>query len=78
MTVKKGKTVKIKADVKLIKKNRKLMPKFHSLKLRYMSTDKKVATVTSKGKIKGVNKGTCYVYVYAHNGVSKKVKVTVK
>ena len=23
-------------------------------------------------------KGTCYVYAYAQNGVSKKVKVTVK
>ena len=37
-----------------------------------------VATVTNKGVIKGKKKGTCYIYVYAQNGISKKVKVTVK
>ena len=30
------------------------------------------------GKIKGVGKGTCTVYVYAINGKMKKATVTVK
>lgn len=78
VTVKKGKTFKIKAKVKKLKKGKKLMPKKHELKLRYLSTDTSIATVSKKGKIKGVKAGTCYVYAYAHNGVFKKIKVTVK
>ena len=38
---------------------------------------KSVATVTKKGVIKAVSKGTCYVYVYAQSGIYKRVKVTV-
>ena len=53
------------------------MPKSHAPTLRYMTSNKKVATVNSSGKITAKGKGTCYIYVYAHNGVSKKVKVTV-
>ena len=77
VTVKKGKTFKLKAAVKKLKKNRKLMPTSHEPVLRYVSTDKKIATVNRSGRIKGVGKGTCYVYAYAQNGVRKKVKVTV-
>ena len=78
ITLKKGKTFKIKAKVAKIKKSKKLMHKSHAVKFRYLSADKKVATVTGKGKIKAVGKGTCYVYVYAHNGVYGKINVTVK
>ena len=78
VTVKKGKTYKIKATVKKLKKKKKLMPKKHTPKLRYLSTDSSIATVSKKGKIKGIKAGTCYVYVLAHNGVSKKITVTVK
>ena len=42
-------------------------------------TVKKAKVSLKKGKtykIKG--KGTCTIFVYAHNGVSKKVRVTVK
>ena len=76
--LKKGKTFKIKAKVKKLKKNKKLMPKTHVATIRYLSTDKKVATVSKSGKITAKGKGTCYVYAYAHNGVYKKIKVTVK
>ena len=37
-----------------------------------------VAKITKKGVVKGVGKGTCFVYAYAQNGVYAKVKVTVK
>ncbi len=40
--------------------------------------DSNIASVDKKGKIKGKNKGSCYVYAYAQNGVFSKIKVTVK
>ena len=78
ISVKKGKTKQIKADVKKVKSKLSLMSKSHAAKLRYLCTNKKIATVNKKGKIRGVSKGSCYVYVYAHNGVSKTIKVTVR
>ena len=78
VTLAKGKAFKVKAKVNKLKKSKKLMPKSHVATVRYMSTDKKIATVTKGGKIKAVGQGACYVYVYAHNGANKKIKVTVK
>ncbi|MCR5103475.1 MAG: Ig-like domain-containing protein, partial [Eubacterium sp.] len=46
--------------------------------LKYASTNPSIAKVSKKGVITGVKKGTCYVYVYAQNGVYKKIKVTVQ
>lgn len=78
VTLKQGKTFKIKAKVKKVKKNKKLMPKSHVQKLRYMSSNDSVATVSKSGKITAKGKGSCEVYAYAHNGVYKKIKVDVK
>jgi uncharacterized protein YjdB len=78
VSLKKGKTFKIKAKVKKLNKNKKLMPKSHAPTLRYLSSNKKIATVSSGGKITAKGTGTCYVYVFAHNGVYKQIKVTVK
>ena len=78
VTLAQGKTFKIKASVKKLKKNRKLMPKSHAPKLRYMTSNKKIVTVTKSGKVTAKGSGKCSICVYAHNGVSKKVKVTVK
>ncbi len=72
-TVKKGKTFKVSA--KEIKKKKPLRK--HRA-LSFESSNKKVATVTKKGVIKGKSKGTCFIYVYAQNGIFKKIKVTVK
>ena len=72
--LKKSKSLLLKAKAKL-KKGMKV--KLHK-KLRYESTNKKIATVSKTGKIIGKKKGTCYVYAYAQNGVYKKLKVTVK
>ena len=47
-------------------------------KVAWESDDLTVAKVNSKGKITAVGKGSCYVYAYAQNGVSAKIKVTVK
>ena len=35
-------------------------------------------TVTAKGKVKAIGKGTCEIWCITHNGLYKKVKVTVK
>ena len=52
--------------------------KKHTAITHYESTNKEIATVNSKGKITAKGKGTCYVYVYAQNGVYLKIKLTVK
>ena len=78
VTLKKGKTFKIKAKVNKVNKKKKLMPKSHAPALRYMTTNKKVASASAGGKITAKGKGTCKVIAFAHNGVSKKVKVSVK
>lgn len=73
-----GKTAKIKASI--VKKNKKLPVIAHTEKIRYATSNAKVATVSKEGKITAKKKGTCYVYVYVYaiNGCAKKVKVTVK
>ena len=73
ITLKAGKTKKIKPILKSKKK-----VKTHIAKFRYESSNKKVATVTKKGVIKAKKKGSCTIYVYAQNGLCKTVKVKVK
>ena len=65
VSVKVGKTTKITA---------KAAP---SGKVTYKSNNQKIATVSSKGTIKGIKKGTAKITVTC-NGVTKTVKVTVK
>ena len=47
-------------------------------KLAFESGNKSIATVNAKGILKAKKKGTCDIYIYAHNGIYKKVKVQVK
>ena len=70
-----GKSLKIKG--KAVAASKKLKPKNHR-KLQYESTNPAIAEVSKKGKITAKKAGTCNVYVYAQNGVFKKIKVTVK
>lgn len=72
--LKKGKTLTLKA--KVTKKKKTKVVKCASV--RYESSNKKIATVTSKGKVKGIKKGNCCIYAYAQNGIAKKIKVVVK
>ena len=46
-------------------------------KVKYISSNKKVATVNNKGIVKGVGKGTCIISVFV-NGMVLKCTVTVK
>ena len=78
VTIRAGRKYRIKAKVIKLKKGRRLMPKGHASKLRYLSSNKKIATVSSRGKIRARSKGRCRIFVYAANGASKAVQVTVK
>ena len=78
VTLKPGSTAGIKAKVTKLKKNRKLISKEHERKLRYLSSDNKIATVSKSGRITAKSKGSCKVYVITVNGVYKVVNVTVK
>ena len=77
-TLKTGKTATIYGTTVKVNRYRKQLSDAHAKELRYATSNPSVATVTAKGKIKAVGKGTCTVYVYARNGYTKKVKVTVK
>ena len=77
-TLKVKKTATIKASTVLVNKNRKQLSDGHAKEFRYATSNKKVATVSTKGKITAVGKGKCTIYVYARNGYCKKVSVTVK
>ena len=44
----------------------------------YETSNSKIATVTTNGKIKAVGEGTCKIWVYAQNGVYKTITITVK
>lgn len=73
VTLKKGKKFTIKAAE--VKQNKTI--KRHR-KIAYESSNTKVVTVSKKGVVKAKKKGSCYIYVYAQNGVYKRIKVTVK
>ncbi len=73
LKVGKSKTV---TGLVVLPKGKKLMK--HTATIRYESSNKQVATVNSKGKIKAKAEGTCYIYAYAQNGVYKRIKVTVE
>ena len=73
----KGKTFKIIKKVKLENPKKKALDHL-TKKERFITSNAKVATVSSAGVIKAVRKGTCTVYVMSENGVCAKIKVTVK
>lgn len=73
-------TIKVSKTKYTVKKGRKITVKASatpSAKVSYKTSSKKIATVTSKGVVKGKKKGTAKITVSA-NGVSKTVTVKVK
>ena len=66
-----------KNKVRALKQSRKKIVRKH-VAMRYESSNEMIAKVSSKGKIKAVSRGTCYVCAYAQNGVYKRIRVRVK
>ena len=69
LTLKRGKSYTIKP---------RIPSGSYSYKYTYSSNKKSVATVSSKGVVKAVKKGTAYITVKTFNGKTAKLKVSVK
>lgn len=77
--VKKSKTLRVKKSFTLKTKETKAGKKIKKIVgIRYESSNPKVATVNSKGKIKAIKKGSADIYAYSQNGMVAKMKVRVK
>lgn len=75
ITLRKNKSYKI--NVKAQSQSKKLKNKKHK-NISFESTNPKIATVANNGKVKAKKKGTCTIFVYGQNGVSKTIKIYVK
>ena len=77
-TLKKGGAVTLRPKAVLYDKRKKQLSAAHCKELRYLSSNKKVATVTAGGKVKAKGTGECTIYVFAKNGCRRKIKIKVK
>lgn len=50
----------------------------HYRRLCFESDHPKIAKINSSGKVRGLKKGNCRIYVYAQNGLYKVIKVKIK
>ena len=75
-TVRVGKKKALNAKILSMDKNKDLVN--HVRMIRYFSSNPNVATVSRKGRVKGVGVGDCVIYVLANNGICKQVNITVK
>lgn len=65
----------VKASVSGVKKGKKLIKRVN--KLRYYSSDRRVATVDENGWVTGVAAGSCTIHAVSNNGVRADVPVVV-
>lgn len=72
-----GETSVITGNTVLADTSKKQLSDKHAKNLRFVSSDLNVATVDKNGMITAVGAGKCSIYVYAKNGYTKKVTVTV-
>ena len=73
LTAKKSAVVAAKETLQ----NKKLTLKRHR-KIKFESSDTKIATVNAKGKVTAKKKGKCFIYVYSQSGTFAKITLTVK
>lgn len=71
--IRKGTTLKIQASATVTRNG-----VAKSTPVKFKSSKKKVATVSSKGKIKAKKKGTTYITVYCKKKTSKKKKIKIR
>ena len=76
----KGMILKKKPEYIFVGDTFKLSPKVkgEKVKFTYKSSNKKIATVNKKGKVKGKKKGKVKITITADNGMKKVVKLEVK
>ena len=74
-TLNKGKTFNLKNRVKVYSSKKVLL---HTDKVRYVSSDSRVAKVNSRGRITAEKAGRCNIYAIVQNGRAAKITVTVK
>ena len=74
-TLNKGKTFYLKNRVKVYSSKKVLL---HTDKVRYVSSDSRVAKVNSRGRITAEKAGRCNIYAISQNGMAAKITVTVK
>ena len=70
-----------KKDAKFTIRVKKILPKKAMIKkVKYTSSNKKIATVNQKGVVKAKKKGTCKIFVETTDGskIKKVCKITVK
>jgi hypothetical protein len=77
LTLKVGKASTIKGTVSKAKSSKALGTN-HVKKLRFASTNPRIATVNASGKVTAKHKGSCKIYVQTINGIWKTVTVTVE
>ena len=84
VTVKKApKKIKITTQKAKIKKGKALQTRTilskgsASYKLRFVSSNKRIATVNSTGKIKAKRRGTVRIYVYTYNNKKSQIKIKI-
>ena len=73
-------TVKITKKSKKVKSTKKVKQKAYSKKIRWSSSNPSLVKVDKNGRITAASDkttGTAYIYAIAHNGVQKKIKVSV-
>lgn len=74
-------SIKVSRKALRIKKGKKVTLKVSATpegKVKFASTNRKIAVVTSKGVVKAKKKGTCYIKVTMSGAAAKRVKVTVR
>ena len=76
--LKKGGTVTLRPKAILQDKRKLQLSAAHAREFYYLSSNKKVATVTEGGKIKAKGTGSCTIYVLAKDGCKRKIKIKVK
>ena len=75
--IKQGKSASVKVN-KTLKLKATLKPSGTASKVTWKSSDKKIATVSSKGVVKGVKKGTVTITAKTDSGKKAKIKIKVK
>ena len=78
MTLKAGKTATLSGLVQKAVEGEGMTAAVHSKLLRFISNNKRIATVNAEGKVTAKGPGTCKIYVQTSNGIWKSCEVTVK